>query len=485
MLQIFWKGDPGIENFVIRFLSIEVRDKWHRLVKDQIKQLPKSSLDSAVNYTSQTQFTSMVGPPPENPFLKYEEDDEDGIDLRISNATTLVNSQADYLSSRNGSTTSLRSRSTTGGSGPPAGSHNSGAPVRVPPPRFPIPEPGYGAGPPPLKISTSFPMGLGTPDDRIGNSYFSPTAESPSSLRSGLPGSMYPFPRQPTSSAGNWPADGNKHNTAPPMGRAPLREDESVNSFSFNNRPVQRPSLPVLPGSQSAQQLAFAQNRSRSMSSPDVHNQPSPVKRLPNGQVYPGTDEVPVPPIPPHMRTPVNRSQTNSPTDNPRRVGAQSPHLTRTYTANHDNYDQGSNQCEPRATSRHGPGPTSSAMSQRLFSPHVPANPRGEAPYVSQLKVKIYFEPMPSHVTIVVPIIIKHRSLVDRIDSKMEKVTPCSIAKGTARLRYKDMEDEMITITNDEDVELAIEEWTMANEKQLQNGTIPDFELYFFEATAS
>lgn len=104
-----------------------------------------------------------------------------------------------------------------------------------------------------------------------------------------------------------------------------------------------------------------------------------------------------------------------------------------------------------------------------------------QAPYPSQLKVKIWFEPRPSHVTIVVPIIIKHRSLIDRIDSKMEKVTSSSIAKGTARLRYHDSDDELVTMACDEDVQIAIEEWVTVHEERLRNGVIPDFELYWHE----
>ena len=477
LLQIFWKGDPGIENFVIRFLSIEIRDKWHRLVEEQILHLPKSSRDPAASNTSQTQFISLAGSQPENPFLTHEEEDEDDSDMavRISNATTLVNSQADFMSSRNASTTSLRSRSTTGGSGPPAGPPASlfgaGAPARVPPPRFPVPEPG-GPTPPPLKVSTSF----GTPDERIGNSYFSPTADSPSSLRSASQASMYPFPRQPNTHVSNWPADGNKHNTAPPMGRAPLREDDSANGYSINSRSVQRPSLPVLADSQSAQQHAFAQNRSRSMSTPDVHNQHSPGKRQHGADRM---DEIPVPPIPPHMasmRAPINRSQNSSPTEMIRRNGAQSPHLTRTHTSNsiYSNHER----TDPRVMQYHGPGPTPSGMNQRIISP---ASQQGDTPFVSQLKVKIHFEPMPSHMTIVVPCIIKHRSLIDRIDSKMEKISSCSIAKSTAKLRYKDMDDEFITIANDEDIVLAVDEWTQANLATLKEGMIPDFEVYFCE----
>ena len=99
----------------------------------------------------------------------------------------------------------------------------------------------------------------------------------------------------------------------------------------------------------------------------------------------------------------------------------------------------------------------------------------------SQLKVKIWFEPLPSHVTIVVSINIKHRSLIDRIDSKMEKVTEASIAKGTARLQYRDSDHDLITIKCDEDVVTAIEEWTEINRESICENVFPDFELFWIE----
>jgi len=122
-------------------------------------------------------------------------------------------------------------------------------------------------------------------------------------------------------------------------------------------------------------------------------------------------------------------------------------------------------------------------MGERVMSPPIPsaAAIHDPPPYPSHLKVKIWFEPQPSHVTIVVPIIIKHRSLIDRIDSKMEKVTTSSIAKGTARLKYRDSDEEMVTMKCDEDVQIAIEEWVNVNEDSLRNGVIPDFELYWNE----
>ena len=412
-----------------------------------------------------------------NPYNE-QDDDDDEEEIRTSMASTLVNSQSGFSSSRNASTTSLRSRSTTGGSGPPTtGIAAVGLPTRLPPPRFPMAEVG---STPALKLSTSF-TNTTTPDERNGNaSYFSPTCESPSSMRSGSQASMYHFPRQHAQPNSSWAPDGNKHNTAPPMGRAPTRDDEMPNGYSSGGRNIQRPSLLALASSQNAQ------NRSRSLSSPDIHNPHSPGKRSLNSHLQSGAEDIPVPPIPPHMasmRVPVNRSQNNSPTESLRsaRNGNSAQTLSRAPHTYHPAYDAGHVRPDPRYPPHMGHGPKAAAP-QRMMSPQMSApSAQGDAPYVSQLKVKIFFEPKPSHVTIVVPIIIKHRSLIDRIDSKMEKVTSSSIAKGSARLRYVDSENELITITNDEDVQLAIEEWVIEHDQELRNGIIPDFELHWHE----
>ena len=118
-------------------------------------------------------------------------------------------------------------------------------------------------------------------------------------------------------------------------------------------------------------------------------------------------------------------------------------------------------------------------LNQITSNPTLPSD--RDSVYPSQLKVKILFDPAPSHVTIVVPITIKYRTLVDRIDSKMVRVSSASIAKGNARLRYKDRDEDLIVIKTDEDVGDAIEEWGAVHEHKLRNGIIDDFELFWQE----
>ena len=83
--------------------------------------------------------------------------------------------------------------------------------------------------------------------------------------------------------------------------------------------------------------------------------------------------------------------------------------------------------------------------------------------------------------TIVVPIVVKCRSLIDRIDSKMQKVSGASIAQGTARLHYADSDGDKMVIQVDEDVAIAIEDWGQAHAEQLRSAVVPDFGLYWRE----
>ena len=467
LLQIFWKGDPGVENFVIKFPNQELRDKWYSMVERQRSIYPKGSKETG---TSQIAFTSMSKTNIPNPYKQQEEEFDDEpivpVDTKVSSSTTLVNPPSEY-SSRHPSNSSLRSRSTTAGNAATPNSMARGLPHY----------PGGEADqfmPPPLKLSTAIPSAHPTPDERMGGSYFSPT-DSPSSQRS-LQGSAYPFPRQTQQAAAAWPVDGNKHATAPPMGRPQMSENHAYHP--------QRPAMSTM-----------AQHRLRSMSSPDVNNQQHPARRYANGPGSPPVEDVPVPPIPPQlasMRAPVNRSQNNSPTDGFRSAqnGAQAansvygPHSARgpAYTA----YNPSRAYATPPIPSTLSPGPPSTTPTPRMMSPPLqsPSPAQGDSRLPSQLKVKIHYLPEPSYVTLVVPIIIKHRTLIDRIDSKMEKARTSSIAKGTARLRYYDMEGDIITITNDEDVQLAIEEWAAANADALTESStfnVPDFDLYWHD----
>ena len=477
-IQIFWKGDPGVENFVIRFMNDEAMKKWQRQVEIQRKSFNDAARISGQTGTSETEFTYLRNHAIlQNPYQQESdvEDDEEG-----TSGAAPIGGYSEFSMSRNTSSTSLRARSASG-SGPssqPAG--------RVPPPRFPMPEPQIG-GIPPLTVSTTFTQPAMSPSEHAGNSYFSPTVDSPMSVRSSSQAGMFPFPRQAAFNSA-YASEENKHNTAPPMGRAPLRDSQApLNGYSINGRTVQRPSLPAMANTQ--QNTLSQQSRYRSASSPDFQA-PNGSKRHPSGQYQSQAEGVPVPPIPAHMaqmRAPVNRSQNNSPTGSilPLRTATQSPSLIRDRVPqqfqNSYAHEQ-SPRSEPRSFGSPNPGSSAtSSIESRIMSPSLTSGSSSDdsIPYPSQLKMKIWFDPPPSHVTIVVPIIIKHRSLIDRIDSKMEKISYASISKGTARLRYLDSDDDYITIKSDEDVSLAIEDWGVHHEDVLRGGGSADFELHW------
>ncbi|KAA6410952.1 MAG: Rho guanyl nucleotide exchange [Lasallia pustulata] len=493
-IQIFWRGDPGVENFVVKFSSEEVMNRWRSQVEAQKKVLSDSARRSSHAGTSETEFTYMRGQGAilQNPY-QQEEDADDDFEEAGAQAAAAMGAPLEFTMNPNASSTSLRSRSTTGGSGPPTSQHQG----RAPPPRFPVLENGHG---PSLTLHTNVPPSMSPAELAAASSYFSPTVESPVSTRSSSQASMYPFPRQGTPGNG-WVSDESKHNTAPAAVRAPSRDGQaSPNCFVINGRTVQRPSLPAIAShiSQNAQQLQLnmAQSRMRSASSPDMQQIIPGTRRYANGQIQCTSETIPVPPIPPHMaqmRAPLNRSQSNSPTNAqlPFRSATQSPNLQRDgaprYAGQHVHDGPPQLQAirhEARPylpTTQTSPAPFFSPE-HRLMSPPLPtATLSDEVPYPSQLKVKIWFSPHPSHVTIVVPIIIKHRSLIDRIDSKMEKISRASISRGTARLRYKDADGDSVLIGSDEDVQLAIEDWGLAHREELRAGNIADFELVWQE----
>lgn len=450
---------------------------WRDQVQMQKKTLSESARSSGQAGTSDTELVSMRDQSTlKNPYLDEDMEDDD------SQATTLVPGSSVFSMSRNASSNSLRS----------AGTLANGS-ARGPPPRFPMPEPaGYQ---PPLSLNTNLPPGANSPGEYAGNSYFSPGGDSPMSTRSSSQVSMWGLPRQNTPRLSN---EEGKHRTAPAMARAPSRDGtRHNNSYTIDGRTVMRPSLPAMAGPQNAQQqLAMTQqSRLRSASTPDIPpgigNGP---RRYANGQLQPSVENIPVPPIPSHMRpgAPIARSQTSSPTNGslPTRSNTQSPMNQRDrlqrQTAEGTSYDRQMQQrlqaiphSEPR---QYHEGGYADASLQVIQSPPAPttgtSNDSG-APLPTQLKVKIHFDPQPSHVTIVVPIIIKHRSLVDRIDSKMTKISSASISKDTARLRYRDEDGDMITINTDDDVQIAIDDWRTTHSESLYKCVYPDFELFW------
>ena len=409
--------------------------EWEARITQQKESLNESARRSGQRGPSQTTFTwQQDQPQPENPYTQRSDDEDD----RASEAT-LVNRQPTFSSSRNPSNTSLRSM----------GVQQANNRARYQP---------QDLGLQPLSLNTNVPPNHPSPSELPGQqSYFSPTQDSPNSVRSSSQASMYGFPRQQIPPSG-WSNENNKHRTAPAMPRAPSREGGPP--------PSNRPSAPPAMASQHYQAQLQAQSRLRSASTPNMDGPGG--RRQQNGQPQQPTE--PVPPVPQNLRNPVNRSQTSSPHDLqiPIRTASQTP-------ANH--YDSRHDRLPRHMDEAYTVEPLRTAPRQAAPSPTTERH--GLLP--SQLKVKVLFDPTPSHVTIVVSPSIRYQTLVDRIDAKMARVSGSAIGKGTARLRYKDADEDLVEIQTDDDVILAIEEWATLHDQELRQGVTSDFELFWSE----
>lgn len=415
--------------------------------------------------TSDSEFTYLRnGPQMPNPYQQEYDAEEE-----LSRESAVF---SEFPVSRNTSSTSLRARSATGGSG------GSGPLSGGRPPRFPMPEP-------PLSLHTQFSTGAASPAERNGGSYFSPLTEAPSA-RSSSQSTMYSYSRQGTPT-NNWNEDSNRY-TAPATSRATSRDGSNVNPYFSNARGAQRPSLPPLSGPQNAQSNGTNQSRTRSASSPDIHNQnngQSDTRRyMSNGHMMHTVDNVPVPPIPAHMANmmaPVNRSQNNnSPPNNsfPIRTATQSPQSQHQHPQRHPHPGQ---YQDPQYANRMNPAPTSAPNTTQSPPPDQSISPTSHGDdqqsfMPSQLKAKVNFDD--NYVTLVIASNILFRSLIDRVDAKLARFTNRSIGSKTVRLRYQDEDGDFVTIDSDEAVQLAFMEWREQNQHLLAAGQVGEIQLF-------
>lgn len=491
-VQIWWKGDPGVENFVIKFSNEEMMRKWAAGLDNQRKlnaPTVNNSPDQAPPEFAWMRNTENI----ENPYKEQNDsDDEDEDMLPIGGPTPSLafggpQQSTGGVMTRNPSSTSLRARSSTNDSMASLVGIAGGG--RGMPSRFPIPAP-----PSALSLQTQvFPGGAVSPGHRGGDSYFSPTSESPVSTRTSTQNSMqfnpmngtpfnpnYHFP--PKGQPQGWEDPTNRY-TAPAMPRAPSRDGSSpVNSYAVNGRNPRGPSMPVM----SAQTLA-QQQRNRSYSTPDINNQ------LPNGRRSNSNTPIPaVPGIPSHIHDPMaNRSQNGSPMQEmPIRTSTQSPGAPR----ERSHQSQGSlggqmgqfpakplypRQTTPSQTgvppplqldNRTAVSPALGTASNPLFSPAPDAMP-------TQLKVKVNCENS-NYITLVVAFNITYQSMIDRIDAKLSRFTESSIGRGNLKLRYRDEDDDFVNIESDEDIQIAFQEHREGNKNQYNMGGVGEIELF-------
>ncbi|KAF2478540.1 Pleckstrin homology domain-containing protein [Neohortaea acidophila] len=483
--QIFWKGDPSIENFIIRFTTEEMMKRWANQIEIQRRKWrDRSGRNSEGNRslgTSTTEFEFMRNQPAmENPYAQFgQEEDEDDAETLVGSghtSATAVGSVGGFSTlqdlgsgSRNPSFTSLRSRGESISS-------NAG---RAQPARY-----GQGMHQPSLSLRTRELQQLAAQAE-VGSqpeSYFSPVDGSPSTLSSSRTSassgmySSFPMPgSQPMRQFEDGPYPPPAHSaryTAPAMARQREPSTSGPTPPPLGRVPPPRPGM---------HSVASGAPRNRSVSSPDIHNQPR----------GPPPGAVPQPPVP-HMPAPyqynptlVPRSQNNSPSlgnglPPPPRGQNASPQVPR------ERVSSGQQQYQHResrnATPTPGgmyPPPQHPSPQQHLPPPPPPPsstfhkpqssfsapNEGQQGPTPTQLKVKVHCPSVSQSLTLVVPLNISYQSLVDRIDAKLQRSTNLSLSERglqagaqLVKLKFLDEED-YVSIQSDEDVQTAFEAW--------------------------
>ena len=466
-IQIFWKGDPGVENFIIRFSNEETMNKWYAGVDTQRKAHIISALqDGANNPAVDFAWMRDQGGTMSNPYAQQDDDDDD--DDYPPQQVQQTQQTSPYVANggmpRNASNTSLRARSMTGES-----QQSLAGIARAPPPRFPM-----GAiVNPPLSLQTGMPSaGMPSPSQRGGDSYFSPVGESPaSSSRTSTASSMFPFPRQGTPQSG-WEDPTNRY-TAPAVARVPSRDSSTPsNAYQMNGRTPQRPSLPAMASGSS--HGPGSQQRSRSYSTPDVNGQ-NGNRRPPTA---PPSGPVPaVPGIPSYLQNSaydagIPRSANDSPTGvAPLRSITQSPGVQR--ERQQVPYSNAAQYGRPNTAQAPTAAPDARTISP---PPGLPKAPESDLVLPTQLKVKVNCDG--NYVTLVVAFNITYQSLIDRIDAKVGRFSNNAISRGTMRLRYRDEDGDFVTIESDDDIQIAFQEWREAQRQQYHTGLLGEIELF-------
>ncbi|KAK7980831.1 succinate dehydrogenase iron-sulfur subunit- mitochondrial [Apiospora arundinis] len=465
-VQIWWKGDPGVENFVIKFSNEEIMKKWAVGLDQQRKDNAPSAASpdqSAPSFTWMRNTEQL-----ENPYAQQNESDDDEEPAQQNPSATPNLSFGSQQHStggvmtRNASHSSLRARSATGES-----AMSLSTMVRAPPPQYALPR-----IPPPL--DTRMPPPAGSPGPRPGESYFSPTTDSPASTRTSTTGSMqfgsgaYPFPKAGTPMG--WEDPTNRY-TAPAMPRAPSRDGPSpVNAYGMNGRNPPR-TVTACHGLKFRAEPCCATK----------DNTPVPA----------------VPGIPAHLHeNNIPRSQTGSPMqqDLPMRSNTQSPGVQRE-RMHQSNGSYGGKMSQfpsqPLYPRGNTPGPgqrventpaplqldNRSAVSpalgtatpgSALFSP-------GDVP--TQLKVKVLYD-TGTYITLVVAFNITYQSMIDRIDAKLSRFTNSSIGRGNLKLRYRDEDGDFVNIESDEDIQIAFMEFRDGMRNQYNPSGVGEIELF-------
>ncbi len=431
-----------MDNFVIRYSNEDIMRKWYKDINAQreIQAEQRSARNTGTSDSEFMYFTNNATNIP-NPYQQEYDAEE---------ATKEAAFFSEFPMSRNASSTSLRTRSATGGSGssgPPLSTNGRG--------RYPAMPDST------LSVHTQFPPGSMSPAERNASSYFSPVTE-PNSTRSSSQSAGYPYNRQLTP-ATTWSEEHNRY-TAPALSRATSRDGSNSNPYFNggppNGRSTQRPSLPPMSANNHASN--GASQRMRSASSPDIHNHNPEARRYMGAHTMQTVDNVPVPPIPAHManmKAPVSRSQSNSPTSHNLPIRTTNYHHQHTF--NEPQYFEGRPSAAPSDQ------PTSPLSHEPEEEPFMP----------TQLKAKVNFDE--NYVTLVISSNIMFRTLTDRVDAKLARFTDRSIGNKTVRLRYRDEDGDYVSIDSDEDVQEAFVTWREQHREMLSRGqVVGEIQLY-------
>jgi cell division control protein 24 len=91
---------------------------------------------------------------------------------------------------------------------------------------------------------------------------------------------------------------------------------------------------------------------------------------------------------------------------------------------------------------------------RRFLAPVTATSTR--PPIRTQIKARVQCQG--NYVALVISTNITYQSLIDRIDAKVGRFSINSFVKGTLKLRYCDDDGDNVTISNDDDLQLALNE---------------------------
>ncbi|KAL6158754.1 Guanine nucleotide exchange factor for Cdc42p [Exserohilum turcicum] len=420
--QIFWKGDPGIENFIIKFTSEETMKKWAMQVDTQRriwKDQARTSASTTHSKPSDTQFAYMRDQVLENP---YQEDDDDEGDEDIDPVTGYPrNSYGQLQNSANNesyfSPTAETPMSTHSNARTSSSSNNN----------FPFPR-------------QAAPNGYSHEENNRHT--------APAQSRHPSRGENIPHP-QTRAQRPSLPANA----TISAQGRMRAASSPDINSH-LQGQPRRAPQQPVPEVPPFPTHYAYNAaivNRSNSNSP----NQPAPPRAATQSPAIQRDRLI-------QQRTASElANQTSDFPNGPMRREPNYPAMNRTMT--------------PASSFERSQGTlTPASMDSRNMSPPLSQDPS----IPTQLKVKVHCPSAGSSMVLVVSTNISYQSLKDRIDAKLQRSTSVSLGSGQVKLKYLDSDNTYVSIQCDDDVQEAFENWKEQQSNLNPGAGLGEIELF-------